>query len=281
MKNNPPFLLLPIESENPVKRYFLLLLLTFIIFSMPLAPFAFDADADVSPFFDGFEGCFVLMNLQSGKTLQHNPTRCDKRMPPCSTFKVPHALIALELGVVKNPEDVMKWDGTPQPIKPWNRDHNFFSAMEFSVVWYFQRIAEQVGWEQERNYVTAFDYGNQTVDGNLTTFWLDKGPLEITANEQIAFLKKFHYGKLPVSKQHIDTVKKAMVFKESDEYILRGKTGSGRLDQGGGWGWYVGVLERGGDAYLFATNIEGKDAMGSTARETTIKILNQLRLIED
>ncbi|MDP8246320.1 MAG: penicillin-binding transpeptidase domain-containing protein [Candidatus Hinthialibacter antarcticus] len=264
-----------------MKRYPCFLLLSVLLLLTPIAVFAFDADADVSSLLKGFDGCFVLHNLQSGQTLKHNASRCDQRMPPCSTFKIPHALVALELGVVKNPDDVVKWDGSPQIFKSWERDHNLYSAIENSVVWYFQRIAEKVGYEKEREYLEKFDYGNKNADRNLTSFWLDQGPLEITANEQIAFLKKFHENTLPVSQRSFEIVKKAILFKQTDEYILRGKTGSGRFEQGGGFGWYVGILECGDDAYLFATNIEGaQNASGKTAREITIKILTELEMLD-
>ncbi|MBZ0255337.1 class D beta-lactamase [bacterium] len=259
--------------------YFLLFIAAILL--IPNMPSAVEVDQDAAHFFDGYDACFVFHNLQTDKTFRYNPERCDKRMPPCSTFKIPHALIALELGVVKNPEDVVKWDGSPQPFKSWEQDQNLYSAINNSVVWYFQRIAEQIGFEREREYLKKFDYGNKNAETNLTSFWLDHGPLAITANEQIAFLKKFHENKLPVSQRSLNIVKKAIIFKQTDEYTLRGKTGSGRFDQGGGWGWYVGILEQGKDAYLFATNIEGKEnASGKTARELTIKILNKLNLMD-
>ena len=42
------------------------------------------------------------MDLKTGEVKRNDAKRCEKRMPPASTFKVPHALIALETGVVKD-----------------------------------------------------------------------------------------------------------------------------------------------------------------------------------
>lgn len=237
-------------------------------------------EIDLGELFEGYErSCFILHDMQSGETRVHNPAQSDVRMPPCSTYKIPHTLIALELEIIKDPDAMVKWDGTEHSIKSWNRDHDLNSAMANSVLWYYQRIAEKAGWDAERKYVKTFEYGNQTVDGELTEFWLDKGPLEITPNEQIAFLKRVVTNDLPVTQRSLDILKCAMIFKETEDYILRGKTGSGRLEQGG-FGWYVGYLSKGNDIYIFATYIEGpNNAWGFPARNITEKALKKLSLI--
>ena len=67
------------------------------------------------------------------------------RVSPQSTFKIPHALAALDAGVVTGADSRFAYDGSSQPFEAWRRDHTLQSAMRFSVVWWFQRVAEKLG----------------------------------------------------------------------------------------------------------------------------------------
>ena len=108
---------------------------------------------------------------------------------PGSTFKIPHALIALETGVVADVDkEVIRWDGVVREIEEWNRDHTLRTAMRYSVVPVFQQIANRIGAERMKQFVDAFDYGNRDIGGALDRFWLD-GALRISALEQIEFLQ--------------------------------------------------------------------------------------------
>ena len=59
---------------------------------------------DLSPFFAGYEGCFVVWDVAADETIRFNPGRCAERLSPCSTYKIPHSLIALETGVIPDQE---------------------------------------------------------------------------------------------------------------------------------------------------------------------------------
>jgi beta-lactamase class D len=65
--------------------------------------------------------------------------------------------------------------------------------------------------------------------------------------------------------------------------VLSGKTGTGwangQLNGVPINGWFVGYVEKNGDAYFFATNIEASDnASGTKAKEITLNILNAKQL---
>jgi beta-lactamase class D len=102
--------------------------------------------------------------------------------------------------------------------------------------------------------------------------------LKISADEQIEFLKAFYAERLPVSKRSIDIVKDILVLEKTPTYILRGKTGGGSIAEGKYIGWFVGYVERNGDVYFFATNIEGSsfDAIRDKRVEITKHIMTQL-----
>ena len=99
---------------------------------IPAAPEVFAATPDA---------CLVLADLATGEVRRWNPERAAERLSPCSTFKIPNALIGLQTGVVTGPDDLKTWDGTDKGRKPWNQDQTLASAVRVSAAWYFQDLA--------------------------------------------------------------------------------------------------------------------------------------------
>src|SRR6187549_1510016 len=88
--------------------------------------------------------CVAILNTATGLVSRTNG-QCDTPLSPASTFKIPHALVALETGVV-SATTVERWDGTVHRATPsWDTDHTVLSALRPSVLWFFQRIAPRVG----------------------------------------------------------------------------------------------------------------------------------------
>ena len=175
---------------------------------------------------------------------------------PGSTFKIPHALIALETGVVADVDkEVIRWDGVVREIEEWNRDHTLRSAMRYSVVPVFQQIANRIGAERMKHFVDAFEYGNRDIGGALDRFWLD-GSLRISALEQIAFLQRFHREDLPVSKRSLTLVKDIVPEEKTEDAVIRYKTGAVGKDGKLVFGWLVGYAERGEAVSFFAMNLD-------------------------
>ena len=104
------------------------------------------------------------------------------------------------------------------------------------------------------------------MSGGLDIFWLTGG-LGISAVEQITFLHKLQSNRLPASESAIAVVKDILVRKRGEGYVLRAKTGTGKLDDGTALGWYVGWVERDSGPYFFAMNISGKDYDETPRRE--------------
>ena len=234
---------------------------------------------DLSPFFTDYEGCFVLWDVAADDTIRYNPDRCAERLSPCSTYKIPHSLIALETGVIPDQDYVIEWDGTQYPVESWNRDHTMASAVQNSVVWYFQAVATEIGTERMQEYLDKFGYGNQDISGGLTQFWLGSS-LKISAEEQIDFLHRLDTGDLPVSARSMDIVKEVLIQEETDAYVYRGKTGSCTPEGEQPLGWFVGTVSRGGTTVIFATNIQGAGADGRQARSIAEDILQGLDLLQ-
>jgi len=208
----------------------------------------------------GVKGTFLLYDLKKNQYLVYNAKRANTRYVPASTFKIFNSLVALKTGVVKDENEVIKWDGVKREIPEWNQDHTMKTAIKVSAVWFYQELARRIGEQRMQNYINLTNYGNRDIGGGIDQFWLT-GDLRITPKEQIDFLVKLHNNNLPFSPRAIAIVKNIITTEETEDYVLRGKTGwEGKV------GWYVGYLERGGNTYFFATQLDIAKAKDTKAR---------------
>ena len=232
---------------------------------------------DLSAYFKGRPGTFVLLDLKTGRHLRHDAGRAAQRFPPFSTFKIPNSLIGLETGVIRDADFLIKWDALKYPADPnfpqWFRDQTLRTAFQRSAVWYYRELAERVGEARMKEFVDKLDYGNGDVSGGLTRFWLNSS-LRISADEQVAFLRRLYLGELPVSQRSLDIVKQIMVHEETPAYRLSGKTGGGPLSEGRFLGWFVGYLEAGGATHVFAIQLEGPTF--ASIRDERLRLTKQI-----
>ena len=113
----------------------------------------------------------MLLDTKTGGLTRDPADICTTRLPPASTFKIPHALAALDSGVLKDVNEVIPYDGTQYEYEVWRRDQTLASAMRYSAVWFFQRVAERLGTGREQFYLRRLRYGNADPSSGLTTFW--------------------------------------------------------------------------------------------------------------
>jgi beta-lactamase class D len=229
----------------------------------------------------GKAACIVVYSADADQFVIHNPEQCRERLSPCSTFKIPNALIGLESGVLTGPGDTRKWDGTQHSRKVLNQDHDLSSAIKFSIVWYFQSVALDIGEARMQAALDAFDYGNRDISGGQDRFWLSSS-LKISALEQSTFMKALDEESLPAGKENQQTVKAMMLqdysLPEGFTGELYGKTGScPGNDDTTGHGWFTGFYHRGENQYVFAVNVKGEEQWGWQAREILIEVLQEMR----
>lgn len=223
----------------------------------------------------GTEGVFVVRRARRGSLLASDEQRARRAYLPASTFKIPNSLIAIETGVVADADHpTFGWDGVTREFEAWNRDHTLRSAFKASAVPVYQEIARRIGPERMARYVAQFDYGNRDTSGEIDGFWL-RGRLRISAAQQAAFLERLYAEELPLERRTQTIVKDIMLLDESDLGVLRGKTGAVGLEQGGqaSLGWLVGWLERVGDAYVFALNLDIREREHLARRLPLVKAL--------
>ncbi|WP_418447965.1 penicillin-binding transpeptidase domain-containing protein [Bilophila wadsworthia] len=236
---------------------------------------------DLADIFQGFDGTFIMYDEGADRYTVFNKTLSETRLPPCSTFKVFHALIGLDSGVLDRDDarTLMKWNGKPSSIAAWNHDHTLASAMRHSVVWYFQRVATGIGEERMQRGLDRIGYGNRDISGGLTRFWLQSS-LKISPREQVGLLRALFNGSLPFAAEDIAVVKRDITLSSGNGVRFMGKTGSGSDDADKGIiGWFVGGVETPHNRWSFAVNIQGPDASGVRARGIAEAALERLSIL--
>jgi beta-lactamase class D len=225
--------------------------------------------------------CFLLQQVGSGDVERSPSDLCGLRVTPASTYKIPHALAAIDAGVVRDENEVIAYDGADVPFDSWKSDHTLASAIRYSVVWYFQRIAERLGMERERDYLRRFDFGNADPSSGLTSFWLG-GSLLVSPEEELRFLSRLYRHDLPVSERAMSVVERILIQPPNAlasalgeapfaapwpaGTILGAKTGRARDASGRDVRWLVGHVERGGREWIFVSAVVGgKDLPPSAA----------------
>lgn len=237
---------------------------------------AIDAKFD----FEGYEGCFVLYDLNNDSYKIYNQEHAMKRLAPNSTYKIYDALFALEEKIITPNNSVIKCENKNQPIEAWNNDQNLETAIRDSVNWYFNSLDNKQGKRTIKKYINKINYGNKDISGNINTYWLESS-LKISAIEQVELFSQFLTNKLKFEQNNIDAVKNSMIITSSEYAMIYGKTGTGRINNKDISGWFVGAVEYNNEKYVFATNIvsneiKDKGANGIRASEITFKLLRKM-----
>lgn len=217
----------------------------------------------------GTTGTFVGYKVDDYLIIASDKLRSGEGRLPASTFKIPNSIIALETGVVADPDkDVFKWDGVTRSIEAWNKDHTLRSAFAVSCVPVYQEIARRIGPERMQKYVDLMDYGNRDIGGGIEQFWL-AGKLRIDPIQQIDFLDRLRRGVLPVSKRSQELTRDILTVTRVGDATIRTKSGLLGAEQGKpSLGWMVGWAEKGNLQTVFAMNMDCKDQSHIAARMT-------------
>lgn len=278
--------------EKKLKSIFLFGIITIVFLSLTpiLSSYATDRNhyqwtfesknisiMDFSRFFHGYEGSFVLYNLENNTWNIYNMEYATLRTSPNSTYKIYNALFGLEEGVITPENSIIAWDKTNYPIEAWNTDQNLDSAMQSSVNWYFQSIDKQLGKSVVKHYIKKIGYGNENMHAD-SSYWMQSS-LKISPIEQVELLKKLFTNGLDFTPQNIDTVKNSIHILSTEHGDFYGKTGTGQVNEKNVNGWFVGCIKNNDNTYFFSTNIQSSDnATGSKASEISLSILSDMNI---
>jgi beta-lactamase class D len=218
---------------------------------------------------NGTVGTFVGYKTEDYLVIASDKDRSGEAMLPASTFKIPNSIIALETGVVADPDkDVFKWDGVVRSIEAWNRDHTLRSAIAASAVPVYQEIARRIGAERMQKFLDLLEYGNRDIGGGIAQFWLT-GNLRIDPVEQVDFVDRLRRGVLPVSKRSQELVRDILPVTKAGESVIHAKSGLLGAELGKpSLGWMVGWAEKGSAQTVFALNMDVREPRHIAARMT-------------
>lgn len=268
------------------------LLLKTTLFFLLSINFAF-AETDLQKFFDGRDGCVLVVELDSGNTVaEYNLKRCEERFSPLSTFKVAASLMAFDKEILKDKSQTISWDGVKHSRTEENRDQTPQSWMNDSVKWVTEWVTKNLGLKTVRHYLDEFDYGNKDFSGGLKNSWVNS-TLKISAKEQIRFFTKLWKEELPVSKEAMKLTKEIIFVRRLGmETDLYGKIGSDcistekdcRFHSSKMFGWFVGVVKKDSKSYVIAANAsdlkEFSSPAGPRMRDTAMLILKELNIVD-
>ena len=226
---------------------------------------------------EGIVATLVVESANGGTSFVYNESRSVERFSPASTFKIPNTLIALEYLVVESKNSVFKWDGTDKGMQPWNQDQTLESAFKVSCVWCYQEIARIIGTKRYETALEMLGYGNQMVGDEIDAFWLN-GDLQISAREQITFLRQLNQQAIPFQHGHIETLKNIMLVEQTASYSIYAKTGWAATTPQ--VAWYVGFVTKGDETWTFAMNMRvDRPEQASLRKELTMHSLKALKII--
>ncbi len=239
--------------------------------------------------------CFELADNSHDQVFLYNLERCSRRFTPASTFKIFNSLVALETNIVPDENLIIKWDGIIRKRTEWNKDMNMREAFKVSCVPYYQELARRIGAVEMQKWIDTVRYGNKRIGSALDQFWLND-TIQITPDEQVGFMKKLYFDKLPMSQRSQRIVRSLMLQEDSTHYRLYYKTGT-QFNESlhKTLAWIVGFVERketqkgvltkkeetNYKPYFFAMNFETTDTTMNTMdeRKSILKEILKERLI--
>lgn len=218
-----------------------------------------EIDNSLKKYFDSakVDGCFSMVNNQSGEVTVYNMKLDTQRFLPASTFKIVNSLIGLETGRITDEKMVIKWNGVKAWNEDWNKDMAMNEAFKTSSVPYYQEVARRIGPDTMKQWIDTLRYGNMNITGAVDSFWLNN-TLKISPDEQLGLVKKLYFDKLPFQKRSQQIVKDAMLQENNTLYKLSYKTGWGFEDQSS-IGWVVGWIEENRHVYFFVLLVKSPD----------------------
>lgn len=214
---------------------------------------------------------YVLM-LDRGASVQgwSHALKATDAFLPCSTFKLPHALIALETGVITLRENRKRCDA--RECHSSHGEVDLAGAIRESCVSYFRQTARAIGAERMAAGLARLGYPATGTLEPLDGFWLTGG-MRITAEQQLRWIRRFYTEALPVKAEHLAAVRAASLRAGAGDWIIQGKTGATGAGPSWSVGWFVCQASREGTPRWVVVLLKGKGATGTEAERGLRRLL--------
>lgn len=235
--------------------------------------------------------CTTLVDAATGKALLREGD-CATRITPVSTFNIAVSLMGYDSGFLRDQQaPLLPYKAHYNAWNPdWRRDMTPSEWIRYSAVWYAQQVTSNIGRERFERYVQGFGYGNRDTSGDagkdngVTWAWVGSS-LQISADEQAAFLRKLVRYELPVSRRAVDQTAGLIRLDDlPNGWRVYGKTGTGapagpdgKDDYSRSYGWFVGWATNGERTIVFARLVQDeKKEEGAAGPRTREAFLRQL-----
>src|SRR3990167_10177881 len=110
-------------------------ILSILVLSLSLISMNSWAAIQYTKYFSDKSGCFLVFDVSQNKLItEYNPKRCNKKIPPDSTFKIPLSLMAFDQKLITQ-STIFKWDGKDHGLAVWNQNQTPQTWLKNSVVW--------------------------------------------------------------------------------------------------------------------------------------------------
>lgn len=235
-----------------------------------------DLPSAVRGAFDGIDACVALRDVAPGAgTALNDEAVCARRMPPCATFELPAAVIALDRGVVPDAVTPVRRAPSQQGAAP--EGVNLRDAFRRPEPWVFEEIARRVGSEALTKALAAMRYGNAETDEPVER--LGRGEsggrgLVLSPVEQVDFLARLRRGELPTSTESQARTVELAPTERIGDVTFAWKTGA--CD---GVAWAVGWVDRPQRSTIFAVAAAGEGRAPDDVLARTRRVMEQLTLI--
>lgn len=210
---------------------------------------------DLEKYFDssGVEGCFSLLNNQTGDITICNMGLDTQRVAAGTSFYTFTALTGIQAGKIVNETTTFPADSSNALA--------FTEAFRTSSVPYFRAVAQETGKDTLQLWADSIGYGNKNIPGIAGVSWPDSS-LKISADEQLGLMNRLYFDHLPFQKYAQEMVRHAMLRTDNTLYKLSYATGT--AEEGDhAIGWVTGWIEENRHVYFFVTLAKGKeDAAG-------------------
>lgn len=242
------------------KKFHFIIIIIFIINITGCSVNKAKIDNSLKKYFDSakVDGCFSMVNNQTGAVTVYNMQLDTQRFLPASTFKIVNSLIGLETGRITDEKMVIQWDGIKRWNPDWNKDLTMEEAFKVSAVNYYQEVARRIGKDTMKQWIDSLHYGNMNISGAIDSFWLNN-TLKISPDEQLGLVKKLYFDKLSFSKRAQQIVRDVMLQENNTQYKLSYKTGWGFDEKENAIGWILGWIEENRHVYFFVTFMKSPD----------------------
>jgi len=129
-------------------------------------------------------GSTTIFDLKNQRWTITDSLDLDKEMQPASTFKIINLLVALETGVIRDENEIIKWPGSTDTTLYGYRpeiykDISVKEAFEVSAGWAFIEIAKKIDRKKYHHYLQLSGYGNLDLSEKGDDFW-NFGPMAIS-----------------------------------------------------------------------------------------------------